>query len=121
MELFEINDKEHELKLTLASVKYLNGLHEGGAMTLIGKALSGDIDTYVAVVHAGLFHTEQGYKKKDVEKAVEEGIADERIDLDLINRTSYGVMAESFFYRKTVEKMFKDDPEAKKQIEALMK
>lgn len=121
MQRFEINGEEHELKITLNSVKYLNNLYEGGAFMLIQKAISGDIDTFVSIVYAGLFHTEKGFKKKDVEKAIEEGIANEEIDLDYINRTSYGVVADSFFYKKTVDKIFKQDPEAKKQIEALMK
>lgn len=120
-ERFEINEEEYELKITLQSVKYLNNLHEGGAFTLIQKAISGDLDTFVAVVYAGLFHTEKGFKKKDIEKAIEDGINNELIDLDYINRTSYGVVAESFFYKKTVTKLFKDDPEAMAQIESLMK
>lgn len=118
---FEINGEEHELKITLDSVKYLNGLHEGGAFMLIQKAISGDIDTYIAIVHAGLFHTGKGFTYKDVEAAVEQGIADEQIDLDEINRTSYGVVAESFFYKATVKKMFAKDPKAMEEIEALMK
>lgn len=121
MERFEIKDEEHELKITLESVKYLNSLYDGGAFMLIQKAISGDIDTFMAIVYAGLFHTGKGFKKKDVEKAIEDGIANEKIDLDFINRTSYGVVAESFFYKKTVEKIFKNDPDAKKQIEELMK
>lgn len=121
MERFEINGQEHELKITLDSVKYLNNLFEGGAFMLIQKAISGDIDTFMAIVHAGMFHTGKGFKKKDVEKAIEEGIANEEIDLDYINRVSYGVVAESFFYKKTVDKLFKNDPEAKEQIEQLMK
>ncbi|GIO27735.1 tail assembly chaperone [Ornithinibacillus bavariensis] len=121
MKLFEINGEEHELKITLESVKYLNGLYEGGAFMLIQKALSGDIDTFVSIVHAGLFHTKKGFKKSDVEKAIEQGISQEKIDLDFINQVSYGVVAESFFYKKTVDKMFQKDPKAKKQIEALMK
>lgn len=121
MQTFEINGNEHELKLTLNSVKYLNGLEDGGAFSLIQKVMTGDIDVYIDVVFAGLFHTEKGYKKKDIEAAVEEAIAEEKLDLDEINRTSYGVVADSFFYKKTMEKMFKNDPEAKKQIEQLMK
>lgn len=121
METFEINGKEHELKLNLNSVKYLNGLYDGGAFMLIQKAMSGDIDTFIDIVFAGLFHTEGGYKKEDVEQSVEDGILDEELDLDTINRTSYGVVAESFFYKATINKMFKSDPDAKKQIEALMK
>lgn len=121
MERFEINGEEHELKITLDSVKYLNGLYQGGAFMLIQKAISGDIDTFVEIVYAGLFHTGKGFTKKDVEKAVEDGIANEEIDLDYINHISYGVVADSFFYKKTVDKLFASDPEAKKQIEALMK
>ena len=121
MYLFEIKGKEHELKITLASVKYLNGIKEGGAFALIHSAITGDIDTYVDIVFAGLFHTEEGYRKDDVEAAVEKLIAEEKLDLDTINKTSYGVMAESFFYKATFNKMFANDPEAKKQVEALMK
>lgn len=121
MELFEIKGEEHEIKLTLKSVKYLNGLFDGGAFILIQKAISGDIDTFIDIVHAGLFHTDKGFKRKDIEKAVDEGIAEEKLDLDYVNRVSYGVVADSFFYRKTVEKIFEGDKAAKKQIEKLMK
>jgi hypothetical protein len=121
MQMFEIKGEEHELKLTLQSVKYLNSLHEGGGFALIQKAISGDIDTFISIVYAGLMHTEKGFKRKDVEAAVEEGIAEEKVDLDLINRVSYEVVAESFFYKKTVDKIFASDPKAKEQIEKLMK
>lgn len=118
---FEINGKEHTLKLNLESVKHLNKLHEGGAFPLIQKALSGDIDTYIEIVFAGLFHTNQGYSRNDVENAVDALITEEKLDLAEINRTMYSVMADSFFYKKTLDKMFKSDPEAKKQLEELMK
>lgn len=120
-ERFEINGEEHELKITLESVKYLNNLHEGGAFALVQKAITGDIDTFISVLHAGLFHTGKGFTLKDITKAVEDGIVNETIDQDFINRTSYGVVAESFFYKKSVKKMFASDPEAAAQIEALMK
>lgn len=121
MERFTIKGEEQELKITLDSVKYLNGLYEGGAFMFIQKAISGDIDIFVSIIYAGLFHTKKGYKKKDIEKAVEDGIAEEEIDLNYINQVSYGMVAESFFYKRTVEKLFKNDPEAQKQIEQLMK
>lgn len=117
---FKINGKEHELKLTLKSVKYLNTLHEGGAFILIQKALSGDIDTYIDIVFASLFHTDKGYSRDDVEGAVDEAISNEELDMDTINKTSYSVMAESFFYKNTLQKVFKTDPEAQKQLEELM-
>lgn len=118
---FKIDGKEHELKLTLESVKYLNKLHEGGAFILIQKALSGDIDTYIDIVFASLFHTDKGYSRNDVENAIDVAISEEELDLDAINRTSYEVMAESFFYKATLNKVFKHDPDAKKELEALMK
>lgn len=121
MEMFEIKGEEHEVKLTLSSVKYLNNLFDGGAFMLIQKAISGDIDTFIDIIYAGLMHTGKGFKRTDVEKAVEEGIAEEKIDLDFVNRTSYGVVAESFFYKKTVDKIFQNDKTAKKQIDQLMK
>lgn len=121
MQRFTIKGEEHEIKLTLESIKYLSGLNEGAALALIGKALVGDIDTYENIVYAGLFHTDKGFTKKDVQEEIENAIAEERLDLDTINSTCYAVVADNFFYKKTVEKMFKDDPKAKAQIEKLMK
>lgn len=120
MQTFTINGKEHELKLTLDSVKYLNGLYDGGAFEFIQHSITGNIDNYIDIIFAGLFHTEKGYSKKDITKAVEEGIANEEIDLDEINRTSYNIVANSFFYKATVSKMFQGDKEAQKQIEQLL-
>lgn len=121
MHFFEINGKEHEVKLGFKAIKYLNSLHEGGAFEFIHKALSGDIETYIEVVFAGLFHTEEGYRKADVEEAVDKLIMDEKLDLDTINSTLYGVVSDHFFYQKTLNKMFKDNPEAKKELDNLMK
>jgi len=121
MQMFEIDGKEYELKLTLASVKYLNSLYEGGGFALIQKAISGDIDTFISVVYAGLFHTKKGFKRSDIEKAIDKGIAEEKIDFEYINRVTYGVVADSFFYKKTVDKIFASDPKAKKEIEKMMK
>lgn len=122
MIMFEINNEEHEIKLTLDSIKYLNSRdEEGGAFAFIQRAISGDLDTYVDIIFAGLFHTEKGYTRKDIEKAIDEGIMNEKIDLSEINATCYGVVSESFFYKKTLNKMFKNDPEAKAQLEDLMK
>lgn len=117
---FEINGKEHELKLDLGSVRYLNKLHEGGAFILIQKALSGDIDTYIDIVFASLFHTGEGYSRSDVEETVDKAITSEKLDMDTINRTSYTVMADSFFYKKTMAKVFKADPGAQKELEELI-
>ena len=117
----KINGKEYELKLTLSAVKYLNGKHDGGGFGLIQNALTGDVDTYIDIIYAGLMHTGENFTRKDVEKALDEMITNEELDLDEMNRTTYEIVAESFFYKKTVEKVFKEDKEIKKQIETLMK
>lgn len=121
MIMFEMKDAEYELKVTLNSVKYLNGLYDGGAFAMIQKAITGDIDTFVSIVHAGLFHTEKGFKLKDVEKEIDKAIEEERLDMDSINKISYGVVADSFFYKKTIDKMFQDDKAAKKEIDKMMR
>lgn len=121
MNMFEMQGKEYELKITLNSVKYLNSIYDGGAFELIQNAITGDIDTFVSIVHAGLFHTEEGFKIKDVEAEIDKGISEERIDLSYINKISYGVVADSFFYKKTIDKMFAEDKKAQKEIEKMMK
>jgi Phage tail assembly chaperone protein, TAC len=120
MATFEINGKEHELKLTFKAVRYLNSLYDGGAYALIGKAIMGDLDTFVHIVHAGLMHTGENFKLKDVEKAIEDLFEAEKLDQDEVTRISNEVVTGSFFYKKTVDKLLKDNPQAKKAIETLM-
>lgn len=120
MIMFEVNDEVYEVKLTFESIKYLNGKDEGGAFAFIQKALSGDLDTYVDIIFAGLFHTEKGFTRKDIEKAVEEGIINEQIDLAEVNSTCYGIVSESFFYKQTFRKMFPDE-ESRQEMDELMK
>lgn len=121
MLLFEIKGKEEEIKITLQSIKYLNGLNENGAFEFIQKALSGDLDTYIDVMFAGLFHTKKGYKKDDVEEAIDAKITEEKLDLSTINSTLYGLVSDHFFYKATLDKMFAENPEAKVELEKLLK
>ncbi len=121
MARFEIGGKEYELKLNYASVKYLDALYEGGSLGLLGKALSGDLDTVVHVIHAGLFHTGENFTLKDVEKAVEEAFETEKFDLDYALKLVNEVVTESFFYRKTVAKLLAKAPEAKATMDELLK
>lgn len=121
METFIINENEHELKLNLQGVKYLNGVNEGGGFMLIQKAISGDLDTFIDVIYASLLHTGKSYKRKTVENAIDKMIQDEELDLDEINRTTYNVIVDSFFYKRTVEKVFQNDKKSKDQIDKLMR
>lgn len=120
MATFEINGKEYELKLTFKAVRHLNGLYEGGAYALIGKALMGDLDTFINIVHAGLLHTGENFKLKDIEETIEQLFDAEKLDQDAITKISNEVVVNSFFYAKTVDKLLKDNPQAKKALETLM-
>lgn len=121
MARFEIKGKEHELKIDYKAVKYLNGLHSGGTFELIGKALMGDFDTFPHIVHAALFHTGEGHTLTDVEQAIEEAIAAERLDLDSILRISNEVITDNFFYRATATKLLAEDKQARKMLDKLLK
>lgn len=119
MTTFEIQGKEYELKLNFKAVKYLNGLYQGGAYELIAKAIMGDLDTFVHIVYAGLLHTEKNFSLKDVEKAIEELFEAQKLDQDAVTKICNAVVTDSFFYKPTLDKLLKDNPEAKKALEQL--
>ena len=119
MATFEINEKEYELKLTLKSVKYLNGLYQGGAFEMISHAMQGDIETFIHIIHACLFHTKENFPLKKIEAEVEKLIEKEEIDLDYIIKACNEVVVDSFFYKKTVNKLFAENKEAKKLLDML--
>lgn len=119
MVTFEIDGKQYELKLNFKAVKYLNGLHQGGAYELIAKAIMGDLDTFVHIVYAGLLHTEKNFRLKDVENAIEELFEEQKLDQDAVTKICNAVVTDSFFYKPTLDKLLKDNPEAKKALEQL--
>lgn len=120
MATFEINGKEYELKITYAAVKRLNNVHEGGSFELIGKAMSGDFDTFPHIVHAGLIHTGENFTLQNVEDAIGELIENEKLSFDDIMRLSNEVITNSFFYKPTVDKLVKQNPEMKQTLEQLL-
>ncbi|AVV07550.1 hypothetical protein E1Z16_10995 [Listeria monocytogenes] len=115
---FEINGKQYDLKLTLESIDYLNKLDEGGALALVGKVFTGDLQTYVNIVFAGLKHTGENFTLDSVTKAVEQAIENETLDLDRVMRDGNALVANSFFYKKTVNKMLEGP--AKEAMEKLL-
>lgn len=115
---FEINGKEYELKLTFDSINYLNS-GEGGALALVGSVFTGDLETYVKVVYAGLKHTGENFTYDAVKGAVESQIAEEKLDLDKIMKDGNEIVAGSFFYKKTVSKLLKNE-DAKAAMEQLL-
>ncbi|AUG37128.1 tail assembly chaperone [Bacillus velezensis] len=120
MARFEIEGEEYELKLTFKSVKHLDGLYQGGSFELIGKALVGDLETFVHIVHAGLFHTEKNISISKVRSAIEEGVEKEVLDMDTILKITNEVVSNSFFYKKTAEKLLKKDPKAAEMLAGIL-
>jgi len=119
MTLFEIDGKEYELKLTYKSIKYLNGLFEGGSYELIGRAIQGDFDAFPKIVHAALFHTDENFSLATVESEIEKLIDEEKITLEDVTAICDEVVTQSFFYRKTVDKLMENNPEMKKALKQL--
>lgn len=119
MTLFEIDGKEYELKLTYKAIKLLNDSFEGGNYEVIGKALQGDVDAFPNIVHAALIHTGENISRKKVEEVVEQKVDDGKLSLDDIAKISDKVVTQSFFYKPTVEKMMKKNPEMAKAIAQL--
>ena len=118
---FEIGGKEYELKLDFKGVKYLNSICEGGSYELIGKAMMGDLDTFPYILHAALKHTGENFSLNAVEDAISAAMEAEKLDLDGVLKISNEVVTQSFFYKKTTDKLMKDNPEAKKAMALLLK
>ncbi|MHC8516771.1 tail assembly chaperone [Sporosarcina sp. ITBMC105] len=121
MATFEINGKEYELKIDLKAAQYLNSIYDGGSFDVIGKAMMGDLDLFPHIIHAGLRHTKENFSFAQVEEAIVDATANEKLDLDGILKLSNEVITQSFFYKKTVEKLLKDNKQARKAIDQLLK
>ena len=119
MVTFEIDGKEYELKLTYKAIKYLNDKFEGGSYELIGLAIQGDIDAFPLIVHAALFHTDENFSLKKIEETIENLIDSEKLSLEDITQICDKVVVQSFFYKKTVDKLMKNNPEMKAALEQL--
>ena len=119
MVTFEIDGKEYELKLTYKSIKYLNSKFEGGSYELIGLAIQGDIEAFPLIVHASLFHTDENFSLKKIEETIENLIDNEKLSLEDITQICDKVVVQSFFYKKTVDKLMKNSPEMKEALEQL--
>lgn len=120
MATFEINGKEHELKLDYTGVKYLNKHVDGGALAVVGQAMQGDEDLFPHIISAALRHTGEDYTMKVVEAAIEQAVSEERLDLLGIMRLSNEVVADNFFYRAVVAKMMTKDKKAKAALDDLL-
>lgn len=121
MERFTVQGKEYKLSIDFDSVEYLNSLYDGGAMQLIAKVMTGDVSTFVHVIHAALFHTGQNFALETIRSEVKKLFTEGKLDLNSMMKTGYNMIADSFFYKPTVEKMMSRDPRMKTELEMLLK
>lgn len=116
---YVFNENEYELKLDYKAIKYLTKEIEGGTLGAVGLAMQGDLDAFPKIVHAGLLHTGENFKFKDIEADVINKIDANELSFDDILKTGNEVVANSFFLKPTVEKLMKD-PEAKAAMDTLL-
>ena len=120
MAKFEIDGKEYDLKLNFKAISDINKKYDS-ALDFVGQVMQGDFDTFIDVIYYGLYHTGEGFKRKDIAKEIEQKFENEELDLDYILVTGNEVVTDNFFFRKTVNKMMDSDPEMKKQAEQIYK
>lgn len=120
MATFIIDEKEYELKLTFESVKRLDKAFDGGSLEIIGLAMAGDLDAFPIVLHAGLLHTGEKFTQKKINEAIEQAFEKEEISFDDIQKMMNEVVTDSFFYRPTVSKLVKQNPEIQKALDSLL-
>lgn len=115
-----IDGNEYELKITFEAVKRLNKQFDGGSYELIGKAISGDFEAFPVIIHAALLHTGEKITQKQVNDEIERMFEAEELTLETIQKLSNEVITESFFYKPTVSKLMRQNPEMKKAYTQLM-
>ncbi|MCU5717542.1 tail assembly chaperone [Bacillus cereus] len=99
---FEIKGNEYELKLGFEAVVELNKKYEGGVTEIVGRCLSGDIELFKDAIYFGLFHTEKGFTRKDIDEEIKRLFAEEALTQEYIESTLREVIEENFFYKTKV-------------------
>jgi len=106
---FEIKGEEVELKITWEGAKRLNdyfGDGEAGALAVVGKALQGDLDTIPKVIQASTLHHGK-YSLKTIEEEIAGKVDNGELDLFDLMKMMKEVVADSFFYKRAMDKMMK--------------
>lgn len=120
MATFIIDENEYEVKLDYKSVQRLNREFSGGALELVGLSLSGDLDAFPTILHAGLLHTDKNFTKKKINEEIEKAFENETLTFEYIHKLMNEVVTNSFFFRPTVNNMMKKNPEMKKELDNLL-
>ncbi|HDR7310281.1 MULTISPECIES: tail assembly chaperone [Bacillus cereus group] len=115
---FEVNGKEYELKYGFEAIKLIDS--NGGAFEFVQKAMRGGLEDFVDVIYYALIHTGEGITRKDVEAEVERKLMSEELSFDDILKVNKAVVLNSFFFKKTVNKLLASMGEdQKKAFESL--
>ncbi|PEC22787.1 tail assembly chaperone [Bacillus cereus] len=112
---FEVKGNEYELKLGFEAVVELNKKYEGGVTEIVGRCLSGDIELFKDAIYFGLFHTEKGFTRKDIDEEIKRLFAEEALTQEYIENTLREVIEENFFY---TTKVLQQKKRLKKQMVA---
>lgn len=100
---FEIGGKEYELKFGLKAIKLID--ETGGPFEFVQKAMQGGISDFVDVVYFALIHTNEGITHQTVQDEIERKLLAEELDLDDVLKYNKAVVLNSFFFKKTVNKL----------------
>ncbi|WCS66561.1 lamT-like tail assembly chaperone [Bacillus phage 0105phi7-2] len=102
---FEIEGKEHELKLTYKSIAELNKKYKGGAQEVIGSCLQGDLEMFEDAVYFGLMHTDEGITREQVVTEIVKQFEAEKISQEFIDKVLNEVVADNFFLQSDNEEI----------------
>ncbi|HDR3899222.1 TPA: hypothetical protein QCO88_001728 [Bacillus cereus] len=115
---FEVKGKEHELKYGFEAIKLIDG--NGGPFEFVQKAMQGGLEDFVDVIYYALIHTGEGITRKDIEEEIERQLLSEELSFDDILKVNKAVVLNSFFFKKTVNKLLASMGEdQKKAFESL--
>ncbi|MRD36510.1 hypothetical protein GH882_11160 [Bacillus thuringiensis] len=115
---FEVKGKEYELKYGFEAIKLIDS--NGGPFEFVQKAMQGGLEDFVNVIYYALIHTGEGITRKDVEAEVERKLMSEELSFDDILKVNKAVVLNSFFFKKTVNKLLASMKEdQKKSFESL--
>lgn len=125
---FEIEGKEHELKLTYKAIQEINKKYKGGAQEVVSVAMLGDLEIFEDAIYFGLLHTEQGFTREKIQEALEKLMEKEILTQEYIKSVIKEVITDHFFYKATAQKMKvkmlqkveKENPDSKEMMEDLL-
>ncbi|MEM5606522.1 tail assembly chaperone [Bacillus cereus] len=93
---FEVKGKEYDLMLNFDTIFQLNKKYEGGVNDIVARCLNGDVDLFMDSVYFGLFHTGEGFTRKDIDAEIQRLFVEEVLTQEYIENTLVEVVEENF-------------------------